>query len=121
MALSPVESERPPSPRVALARLAAAVLVAEPTVVPTAGLGRWATSDGSGRIDGVVAAEGADGTVEVELHLSARWPTGSLPRLAEDLREEVREAARRTGLGGRLGEVAVSIHDIDFGDEEAVR
>lgn len=116
------DPERPRSERVALARLAEAVVAVEPAVEPTAGLPRrWLTVDGEERIEGVVAAEDADGRIAVELHLIAHWPTPPLPRLAEGLREALRRAARPAGLAGRLGEVSVNIHDIDLGGVGAVR
>jgi hypothetical protein len=117
-----VNPERPRSARVGLARLAEAVIAAEPQVAPTTGLGgRWLTLDGGERIEGVVAAEDGDGTVEVELHLIARWPTGPLPQVAADLRRALRAAAREAGLDSRLGAVSVSFHDLDLGGPGAVR
>lgn len=120
MSESSPEPRRPRSARVVLARLAEAIIDREPTVEATAGVGLWMTLDGSERILGVVSNEAASGSVEVELHLIARWPAGPLPQLAEGIREELREAASAAGLGERLGEIAVTIHDIDFGDEGAV-
>lgn len=113
--------ERPRSARVRLARLAEAVIAAEPAVEPAVGsAGRWLTFDADEPIEGVVAAEGAEG-IEIELHLIARWPTGPLPHVAEALRGALRKAAGQAGLGSRLGEVSVSFHDIDLGGSGAVR
>jgi hypothetical protein len=113
--------ERPRSARVGLARLAEAAIAVEPAVEPTAGFPRrWLTLDGDDRVEGVVAAEGTDG-VEIELHLVARWPTGPLPQVAEDLRRALRKAARQAGLDSRLGGVSVSFHDLDLGEPGAVR
>jgi hypothetical protein len=116
-----VNPERPRSARVELARLAAAVIAADPAVEPNVGSpGRWLTPDADELIEGVVAAEGAEG-VEIELHLTARWPAGPLPQVAETLRGALRKAARKAGLGPRLGAVSVSFHDIDLGGSGAVR
>lgn len=116
-----VNPERPRSARVGLARLAEAVIAAEPAVEPTAGLPRrWLTVDGDERIEGVVAAAGADG-VEIELHLIARRPTKPLPQVAVALRGALQQAARRSGLDTRLGEVSVSFHDIDFREAGTAR
>lgn len=114
--------ERPRSARVSLARLAEGVIAAEPAVEATVGFpARWLTVDSGERIEGVVAAEAAGGTVEIELHLIARRPTDPLPRVAAALREALREAAGRAKLGSRLGAVTISFHDIDLGGVGAVR
>lgn len=116
-----VNPEGPRSARVELARLAEAVIAADPAVEPTVrSPSRWLTPDADELIEGVVAAEGAEG-VEIELHLTARWPTGPLPQVAEVLRGALQKAAGQAGLGPRLGEVSVSFHDIDVGGSGAVR
>lgn len=102
---------RPPSTRVSLARLAEGVVARTEGVIATRGRGRWLTADGERSIDGVVVGQTAADLTDVELHLDAEWPARPLPALAEELRWELRADAAGAGLGDRLGEIEVSIHD----------
>lgn len=115
--------QRPRSVRVRLARIAAGVIALDSTVEPNSGRGRWMTLDGREQIAGVVAAEGADGKVEVELHLDLAWPPPPIERVAELIRDDVTAAARRDDLGDRLGRVDITVHDLllQSADEEGVR
>jgi hypothetical protein len=110
--MSSPESTRPTSTRIALARLAAGVIAADPGVGAAREGGRWLTRDGDRDIPGVVAVAGADGRVEVDLHLVAYMPPRPLAAQAESLRADLLAAARRTGLAESLGEIDVTIHDL---------
>jgi hypothetical protein len=107
-----VEQTRPASARIALARVAEALLALDTGVEPTVGVGRWVTLDGRRPIAGVVAAEEGDGKVEVELHLVVRWPAPPLTELAAKLRRELRREAVRSGLGSQLGAIGIDFHDL---------
>jgi hypothetical protein len=109
---------RPASTRISIARLAARVIAASPALVATSGDGRWVTVDGGDRIPGVVAAEAGGGRVDVALHLVASWPPQPLEALAGQLREALLRSAASAGLGGRLGRVDVSIHDLQLPEAE---
>lgn len=77
--------------------------------------GTWATRDAGQTLDGVVATARRDGRYQVDLHLTARWPLGSLHDLGEEVRESVRQAARSAGLGDALGAVSVAFEDVTAG------
>jgi hypothetical protein len=95
-----------------IARLAGAVIAADPGVSATREGGRWLTHDGERVIPGVVVAAGGDGKVEVDLHLLAYMPPRPLAQQADGLRETLVAAARRAGVGESLGEIDVTIHDL---------
>jgi hypothetical protein len=115
--MSSLESTRPTSTRIAIARLAAGVIAADPGVGATREGGRRLTRDGDRAIPGVVVSVGADGRVEVDLHLVAYMPPRPLARQAESLRADLLEAARRAGIAGSLGEIDVTIHDLVVPEE----
>ena len=108
---------RPQSVRIRLARVAEGVIALDSAVSPTAGRGRWITLDGDHVIAGVSVAEGADGKVEIELHLDLVWPTPPIQRVAELIREDVARGARGQGLEDRLGQVDVTLHDLRLPSE----
>lgn len=106
-------TERPVTGRVLLARLAEQVIALEDGVSATAGRDRrWVTVDLGREIYGVVAAETGLGVVDVDLHVVADWPPEPLQHLAAQLRRRLRRSASTTGLGDRLGEIGVAIHDV---------
>lgn len=105
-------NRRRPSRRVELARLAAGAIALDGALEPTAGDGRWVTADGQDRIQGVLGSEDAAGRIDLELHLLAHWPTGSLEGLAAGLRRRLAEVVRSEGLAGVLGAVDITIHDL---------
>jgi hypothetical protein len=107
-----LESTRPTSTRIVVARLAEAVITADPGVSATREGGRWLTQDGDRAIEGVVVAAAGDGRVEVDLHLVAHLPPRPLEQQARGLREALVAAAKRTGVAGSLGAVDVTIHDL---------
>lgn len=102
------------TPRSRLARVALEAATALPEVA--AGVrGRqrvWATADAGGLLEGVVAVAGPDGRFDVELHLVAQWPFGSLFELADQVRVRVRRAAARVDLDGILGSITVGFEDV---------
>jgi hypothetical protein len=78
----------------------------------------WATEDEGEILAGVVVAATRDGRFDVELHLIARWPFGSLFDLADQVRERVSRAASAADLEAVLGKVSVSFEDVaDPSDE----
>lgn len=102
------------SPR---SRLARAALEAASSLPQVAGgvrgaQGVWATTDAGGVLEGVIAVARRDGRYDVELHLVAQWPLGSLYSLADDVRKRVARAADRSGLAHAIGEVSVSFEDV---------
>ena len=103
------------TPRSRLARVALEAATALPEVA--AGVrGRqrvWATADAGETLDGVVATARRDGRFDVELHLVAQWPFGSLFGLADQVRTRVRRAAGRVNLDGVLGSITVGFEDVD--------
>lgn len=114
--------QRPASGRVLLACLAEQVIAGHDAVSATAGRDRrWVTADGDRLIDGVVVA--ATGSrLNVELHVLADWPPEPLTQLATQLRSGVVRSASKAGLGDRLGDVDVAIHDVREPDDSgAVR
>src|SRR5947209_5013893 len=102
------------TPRSRLARGALEAATAVPEVA--AGVrGRqrvWATADAGEILEGVVAAARPDGRFDVELHLVAQWPFGSLFALADHVRARVRRAAARIDLDGFLGSITVGFEDV---------
>jgi hypothetical protein len=107
-----LESTRPTSRRIVIARLAEQVIAADPGVGVAGEGGRWLTRDGDRVIPGVVVAAGGDGRIEVDLHLVAYMPPRPLAQQATALRETLVAAARRTGVAESLGEIDVTIHDL---------
>ncbi len=101
------------SPRIQLARIAAAAAVAHADVAALdPGMGdRFSTIVHGDRIPGVVVvAEGDPGVYAVNLYLHTRLV--DLPRLAKEIRDRVRRAADGEDLGAHVGAVAVSITDV---------
>jgi hypothetical protein len=102
------------TPRSRLARVALEAATALPEVA--AGVrGRhrvWTTADAGEILAGVVAAARPDGRFDVELHLVAEWPFGSLFALADQVRVRVRRAAARVDLDGILGSITVGFEDV---------
>ena len=72
----------------------------------------WATVDAGEILEGVVATARPDGRLDVELHLVAEWPFGSLFALADQVRTRVQRAAARVGLDGLLGSITVGFEDV---------
>lgn len=106
-------AQRPVTSRVLVARLAEQVIALEDGVSATAGRDRrWVTADLEREIDGVVVAETGHGHVDVDLHLVADWPPEPLAQLAAQLRRRLRRSASMAGLGDRVGEITVAIHDV---------
>lgn len=118
--MPPEQAKRRATRRVEFARQAAQAIALEANVEPTAGGGRWVTGDGEGEIPGVLAGEDAEGRINLELHLVAHWPSGSLERVAAALRERLAQAAQRQGLSAALGAIDVTIHDLAL-DERGKR
>ena len=110
--MSSLESTRPASTRIVIARLAEQVVAADPAVSATQGGGRWLTRDGDRVIPGIVAAASGDGRVEVGLHLNAYMPPRPMAQQAADLRSDLMRAARQVGVAESVGEIDVSIHDL---------
>ncbi len=102
------------SPRSRLARVALEAATAMPqVVVGVRGARRvWATVDGGEMLEGVVATARPDTRFDVELHLVAQWPFGSLFELADQVRTRVQRAAARAELDGILGQVTVAFEDV---------
>jgi hypothetical protein len=122
-----VSADRPAStgaclvgtPRSRLARVALEAATALPEVA--AGVrGRqrvWATADAGEILEGVVATARPDARFDVELHLVAQWPFGSLFAVADQVRTRVRRAAARVDLDGILGQITVAFEDVIRRDE----
>jgi hypothetical protein len=110
----PRHIDPPVSERVGLARLARDVIDSTPGVTATAGpTGRWQTIGSRQAIPGVLAVDGSDGRVDIELHLLARWPPlMALEQIGEQLRAHLRRRAAAAGQGERLGAVSVAFEDI---------
>jgi hypothetical protein len=102
------------SPRSRLARVALEAATALPQVaVGVRGAQRvWATVDAGGILDGVVATARPDSRFDVDLHLVAQWPFGSLFALGDQVRAHVRREAARADLDGILGDVTVAFEDV---------
>jgi hypothetical protein len=110
--MNPLESTRPTSRRIAIARLAEQVIAVDPGVGAAREGGRWLTLDGDRMIPGVVVTAAGGGRVEVDLHLVAYLPPRPLEQQAESLRAALLAAARKTGVAESLGEIDVTIHDL---------
>ncbi len=111
---SDTEGRLASSPRSRLARVALQAAIALPQItVGVRGAQRvWATVDAGEILEGVVATARPDARFDVELHLVAQWPFGSLFALADQVRTRVQRAAARAGLGGILGQVTVAFEDV---------
>ena len=72
----------------------------------------WATEDQGEILAGVAVTARKDVRFDVELHLVARWPFGSLFELADQVRDRVREAAAMAGILELLGDVEVAFEDV---------
>jgi hypothetical protein len=107
-----LESTRPATARVRLARIAERVVEADARVTATAQGVRWVTRDGDRTIAGVVVAESASGAVDMGLHLIVAAPTEPLEGLAAELRQAIADGARRDSLAERLGTIDVAFHDV---------
>jgi hypothetical protein len=110
------------SPRSRLARVALEAACALPEVaVGVRGARRvWATVDAGEILEGVVATARPDARFDVELHLVAQWPFGSLFELADQVRTRVQRAATRGQLDGILGQVTVAFEDVRDATSEQV-
>jgi hypothetical protein len=115
--VGPPDSGSPSTTRSLLARRAigAACALAEIDRGVRGQAGTWATRDAGQTLDGVVAVARPDGRYDVDLHLTARWPFGSLHELAVEVREDVLRAARAAGLGDALGQVSVAFEAVAAG------
>ena len=82
--------------------------------------GVWATADAGELLAGVVATARPDARFEIELHLVAQWPFGSLFALADQVRARVQRAAGRANLDGILGPVTVAFEDVREASSEEV-
>jgi hypothetical protein len=102
------------TPRSRLARVALQAATALPEVASgVRGAGRvWATADAGELLEGVMATARTDARFDVELHLVAQWPFGSLFALADQVRGRVRRAVARADLDGILGQVTVAFEDV---------
>ena len=105
---------RQSSPRSRLGRVALEAAKELPEVAEgVSGAQRlWATEDEGEIMAGVIVAARRNGTFDVELHLIARWPFGSLFDLADQVRDRVARAASAAELQSVLGEVSVSFEDV---------
>ena len=109
------------SPRSRLARVAleAATALAQVAVGVRGAQRVWATVDAGEILEGVIATARPDARFDVELHLVAQWPFGSLFALADQVRARVQLATARADLDGILGQVTVAFEDVrDATDEE---
>jgi hypothetical protein len=102
------------SPRSRLGRTALDAARALPQIADgVAGAQRlWATKDAGEILTGVIVTARPDTRYDVELHLVAQWPVGSLFDLADDVRDQVQRAAGKAGLDQILGGVSVSFEDV---------
>ncbi|MGA2930334.1 MAG: hypothetical protein ABSG43_30970 [Solirubrobacteraceae bacterium] len=82
--------------------------------------GVWATVDAGEMLEGVVATARRDARFDIELHVVAQWPFGSLLTLAEQVRAGVQRAADRAELDGILGQVTVAFEDVRAASSEEV-
>lgn len=103
------------TPRSRLARVALEAATALPEVAAgVRGHQRvWATADAGEILEGVVATARPDARFDVELHLVAQWPFGSLFALADQVRTRVRRGAARVDLDGILGQITVAFEDVN--------
>ena len=102
----------PDSPRLALARVARDVALADPDVATLdAGPSRLRVTSGAGeRVEGVVAAATGAGGYTLDLHVEAR-PV-DLHAMGARVRAAVVQAAREQGLAGNLASVSVHVEDV---------
>ena len=102
------------TPRSRLARVALQAATALPEVaIGVRGARRvWATLDAGELLEGVVATARPDARYDVDLHLVAQWPFGSLFALADQVRGRVHRAVARADLDGILGQVTVAFEDV---------
>jgi hypothetical protein len=102
------------TPRSRLARVALEAATALPEIAAgVRGPQRvWATADAGEILEGVVAAARPDARFDVELHLVAQWPFGSLFALADQVRTRVGRAAARVDLDAILGSITVGFEDV---------
>ena len=102
------------SPRSRLARVALQSARALPQVAGgvRGDHGLWATTDEGGLLEGVSAVARPDGRYDVDLHLVAQWPLGSLHSLADEVRRRASAAIERQGLRELLGDLTVSFEDL---------
>ena len=105
---------RQSSPRSKLGRVALGAAKGLPQVADGVAGARklWATEDEGEILAGVIVAARQDARFDVELHLVARWPFGSLFDLADQVRDRVRLAASGSELETILGEVSVAFEDV---------
>ncbi|MGO9890800.1 MAG: hypothetical protein ACLP0L_23270 [Solirubrobacteraceae bacterium] len=82
--------------------------------------GVWATVDAGEMLEGVVATARRDARFDIELHLVAQWPFGSLFELGDQIRAGVKRAASRAELDGILGQVTVAFEDVREASSEEV-
>ena len=82
--------------------------------------GVWATVDAGEMLEGVVATARRDARFDIDLHLVAQWPFGSLFVLADQLRARVQRAAGSAKLDGILGQVTVGFEDVREASSEQV-
>jgi hypothetical protein len=110
------------SPRSRLARVAlqSATGMPEITVGVRGARGVWATVDAGEMLEGVVATARRDARFDIELHLVAQWPFGSLFELADQIRARVKRAASSAELDGILGQVTVAFEDVREASSEEV-
>jgi hypothetical protein len=78
----------------------------------------WATEDRGEILAGVVVTATADARFDVDLHLIARWPFGSLFEVADQVRARVHRAASASKLEAVLGEISVSFEDVFESSED---
>ncbi len=116
-AIEPSTAAGAPSASTARSRLARVALQAA-TALPEVAIGVrgaqrvWATVDAGELLEGVVATARPDARYDVELHLVAQWPFGSLFAVANQVRARVQRAVARAGLDGILGQVTVAFEDV---------
>ncbi len=107
-----METDRPATARVRLARIAERVIDADRRVSATAGAGRWLTRDGDRTIAGVVAAEAVTGVIDLDLHLVVASPTEPLEQRASMLRQAIVAQTIEADVVDRLGGIDVTFHDV---------
>jgi hypothetical protein len=111
------------TPRSRLARVALDAATALPEIATGVRGARrvWATADAGELLEGVVATARPDARYDVELHLVAQWPFGSLFALADQVCGRVQRAVARANLDGIVGQVTVAFEDVlEATDQQAV-
>lgn len=110
------------SPRSRLARVALEAVIGMPEIAVGVRGARavWATVDAGEMLEGVVATARPDERFDIELHLVAQWPFGSLFTLGDQIRAGVHGATSRAKLDGILGEVTVAFEDVREASSEEV-